>query len=100
MSISYAIGKAEPTAVEIDTFGTARVDEDVIRLAISIGGDSDTIADIAGSMAEIIYPIPEALREEALGKLPDDIKVPLLRAEEMFREVIEDDRRRRGGARA
>ena len=34
MSISYAIGKAEPTAVEIDTFGTARVDEDVIRLAV------------------------------------------------------------------
>ena len=34
VSISYAIGKAEPTAVEIDTFGTARVDEDVIRLAV------------------------------------------------------------------
>ena len=34
VSISYAIGKAEPTAVEIDTFGTAKVDEDVIRLAV------------------------------------------------------------------
>ncbi len=34
VSISYAIGKAQPTAVEIDTFGTARVDEDVIRLAV------------------------------------------------------------------
>ncbi len=71
-----------PQAIEAFLEGNSY--EDVIRLAISIGGDSDTIAAIAGSMAEIIYPIPEALREEALGKLPDDIKVPLLRAEEMF----------------
>ena len=34
VAISYAIGKAEPTAVEIDTFGTARVDEEIIRKAV------------------------------------------------------------------
>ncbi|MCR4744010.1 MAG: ADP-ribosylglycohydrolase family protein, partial [Lachnospiraceae bacterium] len=33
--------------------------EEVIRGAISIGGDSDTIAAIAGSMAEVIYPIED-----------------------------------------
>ncbi len=33
--------------------------EDVIRGAVSIGGDSDTIAAIAGSMAEVIYPIED-----------------------------------------
>ncbi len=33
--------------------------EEVIALAISIGGDSDTIAAIAGSLAEVIYPMPE-----------------------------------------
>lgn len=35
--------------------------ESVIALAISIGGDSDTIAAIAGSLAEVIYPIPEKI---------------------------------------
>lgn len=34
VAISYAIGKAEPTAVEIDTFGTAKVDEEIIRKAV------------------------------------------------------------------
>lgn len=35
--------------------------EDAIRNAISIGGDSDTIAAIAGSMAEAYYGIPKEL---------------------------------------
>lgn len=34
VAISYAIGEAVPTAVEIDTFGTAKVDEEIIRKAI------------------------------------------------------------------
>lgn len=34
IAISYAIGKAEPTAVEIETFGTAKVDEEIIRKAV------------------------------------------------------------------
>lgn len=40
--------------------------EDAIRNAISIGGDSDTIAAIAGSLAEACYSIPEDLREAAM----------------------------------
>ncbi len=58
--------------------------EDVIRLAISIGGDSDTIGAIAGSLAEACYPIPEELRSWALEKLPRMIRGPLLAAEERF----------------
>ena len=34
VAISYAIGKAEPTAVEIDTFGTEKVDVEIIRKAV------------------------------------------------------------------
>lgn len=34
VGISYAIGKSEPTAVEINTFGTAKVNEDIIRKAV------------------------------------------------------------------
>lgn len=44
--------------------------EEVISLAISIGGDSDTIAAIAGSMAEVIYPIPDEIIDFVLAKLP------------------------------
>ena len=43
--------------------------EDAIRNAISIGGDSDTIAAIAGSLAEAHYGIPEDLREAAMQRL-------------------------------
>ena len=35
--------------------------EDAIRTAISIGGDSDTLAAIVGSIAEAYYDIPEEL---------------------------------------
>lgn len=48
---------------------------DAIRLAISIGGDSDTIAAIAGSVAEAFYKkIPKSLIEYALEKLTVDLR--------------------------
>lgn len=40
--------------------------EDAIRNAISIGGDSDTIAAISGAIAEPFYGIPAPLRDLAL----------------------------------
>lgn len=40
--------------------------EDAIRTAISIGGDSDTLAAIVGSIAEAYYDIPEELEKKAL----------------------------------
>ena len=43
--------------------------EDAIRNAISIGGDSDTVAAIAGSMAEAKWGVPEEIGREALGRL-------------------------------
>ena len=43
--------------------------EDAIRNAISIGGDSDTIAAIAGSVAEAYYNIDKSIRETALSFL-------------------------------
>ncbi|MCD7838708.1 MAG: ADP-ribosylglycohydrolase family protein [Clostridiales bacterium] len=50
---------------------------EVIALAISIGGDSDTIAAIAGSLAEAVNPIPEQIQERALARLDDDFKQAL-----------------------
>lgn len=48
--------------------------ESAIRLAVSIGGDSDTIAAITGSMAEAAYGIPDWMVEKAMTYLPDDMK--------------------------
>ena len=45
--------------------------EDAIRNAISIGGDSDTLAAITGSIAEAFYGIPEEIQEQALYYLDD-----------------------------
>ena len=50
---------------------------EVISLAISIGGDSDTIAAIAGSLAEVIYPIPEGVRNRVLKRLDYSFKSEL-----------------------
>lgn len=41
--------------------------EDAIRTAISIGGDSDTLAAIVGSIAEAYYDIPEELEKKTLS---------------------------------
>jgi len=43
--------------------------EDCIRLAISLGGDSDTIASMAGAMAEAYYGIPVEWKHRAMAIL-------------------------------
>lgn len=57
----------------ISCFLEAKDFEETIRLAISIGGDSDTIGAIAGSIAEAYYSIPENIAISAMDKLPDDM---------------------------
>ena len=47
--------------------------EDAIRTAISIGGDSDTIAAITGSIAEAFYGVPDPLKQKALTYLDEDL---------------------------
>ena len=47
--------------------------EDAIRIAISLGGDSDTIAAITGAIAEAYYGVPDDIRLQALGYLDDDL---------------------------
>ena len=53
--------------------------EDAIRNAVSLGGDSDTIAAIAGGIAEALFGIPEDIRAESLGYLPTEIRETLVR---------------------
>jgi ADP-ribosylglycohydrolase len=57
--------------------------EDAIRNAISLGGDSDTLAAITGSIAEAAYGIPEPIKEKALTYLDEPMK-DVLRKWKMF----------------
>lgn len=47
--------------------------EDVIRNAVSIGGDSDTISAIAGSIAEAFYGVPDHIHERTLKYIPNHL---------------------------
>ncbi len=59
--------------------------EDAVRNAISLGGDSDTLAAIAGSIAEALHGIPNELKEHVgecyLNDTPDILKI----MEKMYR---------------
>lgn len=55
--------------------------EDVVRTAVSLGGDCDTLTCIAGSMAEAFYSVPEKLKQEAQTRLPEDLRAVLVRFE-------------------
>ena len=48
--------------------------EDCIRNTISIGGDSDTLGCITGSIAEAYFGVPDDLRQQALNRLPEKFK--------------------------
>lgn len=58
--------------------------EDAIRNAISIGGDSDTLAAITGGIAEAYYGIPAELRKHALTFLDNRLLTILNEFESKF----------------
>ncbi len=53
--------------------------EDAIRNAISIGGDSDTLAAITGSIAEATFGVPNDTAEEAISRLDEPLIAILVR---------------------
>ena len=55
--------------------------EDAIRNAISLGGDSDTLAAITGGIAEAAYGIPSWIRDKACSYLDEPLKAVLRRWE-------------------
>lgn len=48
--------------------------EKAVRLAVSIGGDSDTIACMAGAIAEAYYGIPEKIKESGMAYMDDFLR--------------------------
>jgi len=63
--------------------------EDAIRNAISIGGDSDTLAAICGSVAEAYYGIPDDIRKQALTFLDKDLLKLLTLFESKYPPIVE-----------
>ena len=66
--------------------------EDVIRTAVSLGGDCDTLTCIAGSMAEAFYGVPEHLKQECRERVTPEMREVLDRFDRMLKkeEVIEE----------
>ena len=58
--------------------------EDVIRTAVSLGGDCDTLTCIAGSMAEAFYGVPEKLKAECREQLTENLLEVLNRFDEIL----------------
>lgn len=68
-SFSSKASNSVPQAIYI--FSISNSFEDSIRKAISIGGDTDTIAAIVGSLSESYYGIPKNIQQQAKPYLKD-----------------------------
>ena len=47
--------------------------EEAIRNAVSIGGDTDTVACITGGIAEVLFGMPDEIKTKARAYLPDEM---------------------------
>jgi type I restriction enzyme M protein len=63
--------------------------EDAIRNAISIGGDSDTLAAITGGIAEAYYGIPSDIRKHELTFLDERLLAILVEFENKYKPIME-----------
>lgn len=63
--------------------------EDAIRNAISIGGDSDTIAAIVGGVAEAYYGVPTNIRKHAITFLDERLLNLLVEFENQYPPLLE-----------
>ena len=81
----YHVESCQETVPEaITAFLEGNSFEDVIRTAVSLGGDCDTLTCIAGSIAEGFYGVPETLKVECRNRLDP----ALLNVLDHFTELI------------
>jgi ADP-ribosylglycohydrolase len=59
--------------------------EDAVRTAVCLGGDTDTLACIAGAVAEVIHGLPRDIADSARAYLTDDLRAVLERFEAAVR---------------
>lgn len=82
-SCVFTVPKAIRAFLEGNSF------EEVVRLAISLGGASDTIGCMAGAIAACMYPIPEEIVKRCDSILSDDLR----EIKDKFIELIEERNR-------
>ena len=76
----HHVESCQETAPEaITAFLEGESFEDVIRTAVSLGGDCDTLTCIAGSIAEGFYGVSEELKQECKHRLHPDLLAVLER---------------------
>ena len=73
----------------LEAFFESKSFEESIRNAISIGGDSDTIAAITGGIAEAYYGIPSEIRKHALTFLDEELLSILIDFENKYPPIME-----------
>ena len=62
-----------------------------MRNAVSLGGDTDTIACIAGSSAEAFYGIPKDIRQKTMTYLDDKLRAVVNEFESKFPPKVVDN---------
>lgn len=70
----------------ITAFLESRDFEDALRTSVSLGGDSDTLAAITGSIAGAFYGVPEELRHECRKRLTPELAEILCELENALSE--------------
>jgi ADP-ribosyl-[dinitrogen reductase] hydrolase len=73
--------------------------ESAVRTAVCLGGDADTLACIAGAVAEAIQGVPSSIAELARDHLTEDLRQVLDRFEQQrdaIRSLYRSDRTRGG----
>ena len=83
LECAHSVPQAIEAFLESDGF------EDCIRTSVSLGGDSDTLAAIAGSIAEAFYGIPDDIRKTGVSKIPP----MLMEVAEQFSRFLESEKR-------
>ena len=61
---------------------------DVVKTAVSLGGDCDTLTDIAAAMGEAYYGMPRLFLDEVEKRLPDDLLSVVRSFDEVRRSIF------------
>jgi ADP-ribosylglycohydrolase len=82
ISAAGTVPPALTAALEADSW------EGAVRTAVCLGGDTDTLACIAGAVAEAMHGLPADIANRARGYLTDDLRAVLERFEAAIRACI------------
>ena len=83
-SYSFDVSCAGSVPESIICFLEARSFEDTVRNAVSLGGDGDTQAAIAGSIASAYWDVPNEIAYKSINRLDYDLLDILIEFEEKF----------------